>query len=146
MLLCALLLCSCGRKPCPECNGTGYTEINDFCPDCDSQGKIYSTCSECGGSGKRYLVARCKACGGDGKTERICPKCKGKGKIDIRIPCPACQEKKLNAFVDGIIVLLFVLTKPFGQDVWLLNLAFWVLTPPAILYFIVHKIRKRRKG
>lgn len=85
---------------CPECSGTG---ISDICSICDGTDK--EECTNCDGTGRTFCqycsegYVKCSICDGTGKEEctncegsgqEICGECNGTTKID----CPKCDGEK----------------------------------------------------
>lgn len=110
-------------KTCPQCNGTGRTNINQR----TAFGVIQSqqTCSRCQGTGK-IVETPCKTCDGKGKVRR-------KKEVEINIPAGIADEQSLRISGRGDVgvnggppgeLIVTVSVRPHslftrrGNDVW----------------------------
>ncbi len=96
---------------CERCDGRGYIEVEEMCPNCNGSGKAKSfdpkltaelsdeqiamfakgICGVCRGTGKVKTVKVCPDCNGTGKAN-VCKICGAKiaGDSDL---CPKCKKK-----------------------------------------------------
>ncbi len=96
---------------CEKCDGRGYIEVEEVCPNCNGSGKAKSfdpkltaelsdeqiamfakgICGVCRGTGKVKITKVCPECNGSGKAN-VCKICGAKISGDYDL-CPRCRKK-----------------------------------------------------
>ncbi len=96
---------------CEKCDGKGYIEVEEICPNCKGSGKAKSFNPKLTAELDKEQISLfakgiCGVCRGRGKIKKVivCPDCKGSGKANVckicgaKIPgnsdlCPKCRKK-----------------------------------------------------
>ncbi len=82
---------------CDKCDGRGYIEVEETCPNCGGSGKAKSFDPKLTSELSDEQIAMfakgiCGVCRGTGKvkTMKVCPECRGTGKVNV---CKICGAK-----------------------------------------------------